>query len=60
MQNQNFIAEDQFTAEDTQLLRELNVNIGGSYRVANIDFGIDDAWLDEFVEDTLGGSGFDY
>ena len=60
MQNQNFIAEDQFTAEDAQLLRELNVNIGGSYRVANIDFGIDDAWLDEFVEDTLGGSGFDY
>jgi hypothetical protein len=59
MKFHNNLVEDQFTAEDTQLLRELNVNIGGSFRVANIDFGIDDAWLDEFVEDTLGGSGFD-
>ena len=31
MQNQNFIAEDQFTAEDAQLLRELNVNIAAMH-----------------------------
>lgn len=51
MNKENFIADDTFTSECEELLKDLNVNIGGNYRVVNIEAGIDDAWLDEFVEE---------
>jgi hypothetical protein len=42
MNKENFIADDTFTSECEELLKDLNVNIGGNYRVANIDFQIAD------------------
>ena len=53
MKNQHF--EPELSSE---ALNELNQLCGGGYRQVNRiqdDFGIDDSWLDAFVEDFLGG-----
>ena len=43
--------ENELSLEALNELAALNVNIGASYRVADFDFGIDDSWLEEFIED---------
>ena len=47
----NLYTENELSPEALTELAALNVNIGASYRVANIDTLIDDEWLNEFVED---------
>ena len=43
--------ESELSSEALTELAALNVNIGANYRVADFDFGIDDSWLESFIED---------
>jgi hypothetical protein len=45
--------ENELSVEAQKLLKDLNVSQGRNFQRFDDNF-IDDAWLDEFVEDTLG------
>ena len=47
----NLYTENELSPEALTELAALNVNLGANYRVADFDFGIDDSWLEGFIED---------